>query len=97
MSIPLLGALAYAAFTNCTEAPVVPWGELPFSVRIAWGKAAHAAVVAAHTVPCGRHVEIEDAADLWQQARRKGLRHNKAHAGARAPKGPKSKRAIRAA
>lgn len=97
MSRSLLGQIAYESYTGFFPLRLPTWQELTFSERLAWGHAARAAVVAAHAVPCERHVEIETEADLWRQARRKTLRHDKAHAGPRAPKGAKSKRLIKVA
>jgi hypothetical protein len=98
MAKPLLAALAYETFlTNTYPTRPTPWHELSFTERIAWGKVVHAVVMAAHSVPCPLHIEIETTADLWRQAKRKALRHDKTHAGPRAPKKAKGKRLLNVA
>ena len=71
MPKPLLGSIAYEAYVNSFPYRAPPWEQLSFSVRLAWGRAAHAAVVAAHTVPCPHQVEIATEATVWAEARRK--------------------------
>ena len=71
MPRPYLGELAYQAYVSSFPYRAPPWDALSTSVRLAWGRAAHAAVVAAHEVPCPNQIEIATEATVQAQARRK--------------------------